>query len=262
MAKQIALLLSFHIICNFLFSQSSIATKEFSFYKDKNTSNIDISEYIENMNGEYLLKLIKITDLNFNKTKKIMMQTCELDFFISSTSDHNKINVKQCSDKLELNNSIIINNISSHIHFDHEKYNLLTGVFTFWITGKYENKIMKNNIDDDGVMREWYDDGTLHIEYNYNNGKRHGNQRRWYENGSLNIHYHFNNGKLLGEQRSWYLNGKQKSKIFYKDDILHGLFKEWYDNGQLKVVKSYIDGNLEYVLESYTINGESNLNDF
>ena len=262
MGKQIIQFLSISILCNLLLSQNIIQTKEFSFYKDKNTLNIDISQYIKNMDGEYLLQLIKITDLNFNRTKKIMMQSCELDFLISSISDHNKINVKQCSNKLEFHNSIYINNISSYINFEHEKYNLLTGIFTFWITGKYEHKIMKNNIDNDGVMREWYDDGSLYIEFNYNNGKRHGDQKRWHRNGSLDIHYYFTHGKLNGEQRSWYANGNLKSQFFYNDHAKNGLSKEWYDNGQLKIVSTYINGNLEHLLESYTINGESNLNDF
>jgi len=262
MEKQITKFLFLILLLATLLCQKNIETKEFAIYKDKNTTNIDISEHINNMNGTYSIELANISDLHFNREKKIIIQNCELEFHISSLIDSKKINVKMCSNNLEINNKIFINDKNTFISFDHDKFNLLTGLFTFWVTGVYNEKKTDYEKNNDGVLREWYENGDQFIEYNYNNGKRHGSQKRWNENGTLSIHYYFLNGKLNGEQKSWHKNGNLQSLIYYKDDNIDGLYKEWYSNGQIKIIKFYIKGNLKNVLESYDINGKTNLNDF
>ena len=122
MEKQIVKFLSINVFFNFIFCEMAIETKEYSIYKDKNTHNIDISQFID-MDGNYLIQLVNVTDLQFNRMKKIIIQTCELDFFISSMIDSKNINVKQCSNNLEISNTIIIDDKNSYISFAIERAN-------------------------------------------------------------------------------------------------------------------------------------------
>ena len=263
MEKQIKLIIFLLSILCLGFTQNSITTKEYTFYKKSNTNYIDVLDYIDNLEGQYLLTLINVSDHNYMLNKKILIKQCELEFTISSDIHDNEINVKKCSDKINYTDNVIINNYNSKIMFNAKNISSLTGIFTFWISGYFhnDNLLYDNNIEN-GVMKEWFDNGLPYIEYNFDHGKKHGIQKRWYENGVLSINYIFKNGKLHGEQKSWHENGKLKSIMFYNNDILDGIYKEWYLNGQLKSVKIYESGSLKNVLESYDISGKTNLNGF
>ena len=55
---------------SFVFTQESITTKEFSIYKSNNDKYIDFSDIFGDLNGTYVIQLIAVKDLQFNKKRK------------------------------------------------------------------------------------------------------------------------------------------------------------------------------------------------
>lgn len=82
-----------------------------------------------------------------------------------------------------------------------------------------------NYIPNDGLKKEWYDNGHLKDQYSLKDGKRDGPAKSWFDDGQL-----------------W-------EQIIYKDDVFHGLYESWYENGRKQNVATYNNGNLdgEYV---------------
>tara|TARA_B000000532_G_scaffold108457_1_gene87111 strand:+ start:828 stop:1586 length:759 start_codon:yes stop_codon:yes gene_type:complete len=235
------------------FSQNPVSIKEFNFYKSRNINELDLNNYFYDLSGIYLLKLINVDNVSFERTKKILVDRCDFEFDIKSSV--NKISVEKCNDILNIQGELIVDENNYILTFKNQKFNYIEGEFTFWIYGDFNEESVSNNLND-GILREYYKDGNLKIEYNYDNGKKNGIQKKWHENKQLAINYNYNNGKLDGKQKKWYKNGNIQSEINYKNDILHGVSKYWYKNGQLKYTKIYENGILVKTLESYNFDGE------
>jgi len=234
-----------------ILSQNNIDIKQYSIYKNKYESSIDLRDYIQDFNGNYKLELIAIDNINIERKKKIILELCDLDFKISSKI--NEINIKRCDNILTINGEILLNDNNSVIYFDISKYKYLESNFLFWIHGSFNNDSIEKIKD--GLLKEHYDSGNIKLEYNYNNGKKNGVQKKWFDNKQIAINYNYNNGKLDGLQKKWYNNGNIQSEINYNDDILDGISKYWYRNGHLKFIKYYQNGNLIETLETYDIEG-------
>ena len=252
-----------------------MSTKEYSVYKNDDSKYIDFSDLITDLNGIYSIELIAINDLQYNKSRTNALESCELRFSIFSDflqdenakktlipkKKKNKVDISLCDNHYTFkNNKIIISDKNPIILFDYKNYDYLSCSLVFWITGKFnsDNESGFLNIENDGILREWYDHDKLHIEYNFQNGKKHGIQKRWYTTGQLDIMYFYTNGKLHGEQKRWYKNGKIKFITNYNFDKLNGIFKEWHPNGQIKEIKTFKDDILVEVLESYNEKGQAN----
>ena len=239
------------ILISIILCQNNINIKQFSIFKSKYESSVDLKDYIQDFNGNYILKLVSIDDINFERKKKIIVDLCDLDFVISS--ELSEISIKRCDNNLTVNGEILLNANNSIIYFNNPKYKYLELNFIFWIYGSFNNNL--NKMVEDGVLKEYYDNGNIKLEYNYNNGKKHGVQKKWFENKQIAINYNYKNGKLDGIQKKWYKNGNIKSQINYYNDILDGISKHWYSNGQVNFVKIYKNGNLIETVKSYDIDG-------
>lgn len=239
------------ILSSLLLAQNNIHIKQYSIYKSKHESSIDLRNYIQDYNGNYILKLVSINDIDYERKKKILIELCDLDFTISSKL--NEINIKRCDNVLLINGEIFLNDNNSIISFDNSKYKYLELNFIFWIYGSFNNN--SDEKIEDGLLKEYYDSGNLKLEYKYNNGKKNGLQKKWHDNKQLAINYNYINGRLDGLQKKWYRNGNIQSEINYYDDILDGISKYWYSNRQLKFIKLYKNGDLVETLESYDIDG-------
>ena len=103
--------------------------------------------------------------------------------------------------------------------------------------GKYVNG------KEDGVQKDWYDDGQLRSESNYKDGKSEGVQKWWYENGQLEFEGNYKDGKKHGKE-TWWNNGQVVKEENYKDGKLDGKYTEWYgyENGQIKTETNYKNG--------------------
>ena len=244
----------FIIFFSLLFTQKNITTKEFSFFYDGINNIIDTNKLVKDYNGIYHFKIISINDVSFERTKKILIEQCDLEFNISNNVS--SIEVSRCAGELSFNGTLFIDANNQDIIIKHPKYKHLNFTLTYWLSGNFEDN---NNINlkNDGILNEYYDDGSLRIHFNFENGKKHGIQKKWYKNGQLEILYNYDNGKLQGLQKKWFSNGFLRGQWSYDNDKLHGIAKEWYNNGNLKFSKKYENGTLIELLENNDIDGSS-----
>jgi antitoxin component YwqK of YwqJK toxin-antitoxin module len=93
-----------------------------------------------------------------------------------------------------------------------------------------------------GFWKEWNESGQLINECTYIDGKEDGLHREWYESGQLEFESTYKNGKRDGLWKEWYENGKLHVECTYKNKIYDELYKQWYENGQLKEECTYKNG--------------------
>ncbi len=107
---------------------------------------------------------------------------------------------------------------------------------------------------ENGEYKMWYNNGQLHIQTTYLEGKRHGEYKMWYrgadersENGQLEIQTTYAEGEVHGEYKEWWSNGQLRAQTTYVEDKLHGEYKEWWSKGQLRVQTTYVENIMESV---------------
>ena len=235
MNKQILIFIAF----NFLFSQHIIESKEFEYHISQDSIKVNILELINETSGLYEVQLLDIKNLEFQKHKVIIMEKCEFRLNLSSDLSNKLINFNICNGKVENRLSVFVNNDNPTVYIDTDKYKALNGTLVLKISGIYTKSTGSYNINNNGILREWYDSGMLLLEYNMVNGIKNGICKRWYENGQIDILYNYNKGRLSGTQKKWYSNGNKRGEWNYTDDKLHGISTEWHDNGEIKSIKEY-----------------------
>lgn len=89
-----------------------------------------------------------------------------------------------------------------------------------------------------GLIKEYFEDGSIKEETEYFNGVKEGKRKVWYRSGQL------------------YKSGTMKS------DRWHGKYQEWYENGSPKLSGQYMDGQQhgEWVFFDKEGNNLPNLN--
>ena len=224
-----------------IYCQIDIVTKEFNFYKQKNINEVNILEFINQDNGTFKVEVLKVNSFNHEKVKKSLIVLCELEFNISSVLSKNKIEYKECKNKIESNNYLLINKNSPNINFSHN-YKFFEGEIIFRISGDFSTNSNKSKLYN-GLLREWFkQNDQLYLEFNMKDGIKNGKCSKWYENGQIKSTYFYNMGKLEGTQKKWYPNGQIQAKWNYKNDQLNGLSTEWLENGEIKSIKKYQNG--------------------
>jgi len=136
---------------------------------------------------------------------------------------------------------------AEHVITDTEDYwkinDNVVGLFKYWYEKEKENKSIFKcyNIEgrQQGLHREWFKDGTLHYERNYNDGKTNGTWKAWYEDGILFYEKNYKDEKKDGVQREWYKDGILHFENNYIDDKKDGMHKAWHENGTLKNENNY-----------------------
>ncbi len=252
--KIIAILLTYTL----LFSQSIVTTREYKVDILPKTEKINIMQLIDKDEGMYSVELKYINDINFKPKKR---SDCELEFRLTSKFG-GAIYASVCDSTQLITNSVLVNYEHPFIEIESKRSLKLSGELLFWIKGKFIDvfeELVENSIpiqeSENGIMREWYENGQLFVEYSYKNERRDGMQKKWYDNGQLMQLYNYKNGKLEGLQTKWYSDGQLRAEWNYSQDQLHGYSKEWYSNGQPKFVKKYDYGVLIDIIESYDKNG-------
>ena len=71
-----------------------------------------------------------------------------------------------------------------------------------------------------GVAFDIWEDGQLHYEGTYKDGKQDGLFQTWYDNGQLAIRQNYKDGKYDGLFQSWYKNGQLEYERNYKDGVI------------------------------------------
>ena len=233
------ILIIISIAFNLLSSQHLIESKEFRYYINEDSIKVNIFELINESSGLYEVQLLNIKDLEYQKHKIIIMEKCEFRLNLTSELSNELINFSICDGKIENRPSVYVDNDNPSVYINTEKYKTLTGTLVLKISGIYTNSTGSYNINNNGILREWYDSGTLLLEYNMTNGIKDGICKRWYENGQIDILYNYSIGRLSGTQKKWHSNGNKRGEWNYIEDKLHGISTEWYDNGEIRSIKEY-----------------------
>ncbi|MEE9258189.1 MAG: toxin-antitoxin system YwqK family antitoxin, partial [Nitrospinaceae bacterium] len=122
----------------------------------------------------------------------------------------------------------------------------------------------ERNVDENGLphgpSREYFKNGILKAERNYDHGRLDGLVKLYYPNGNIETEFIYKQGKREGLSIGYYKNGKLKDKGHYKDDKLEGPVRMFSSDGRLKAemlfkkdlpegsAKTYYpDGGLQYI---------------
>ena len=237
------------------FSNIDVETRQYTFYKNDNMNSIDFYDLIDNFNNYYKIELVDVSDIKFKKLKQIFIEKCDLRFKLKNSNS--SIEISRCSDELQYKGNIYIDRHTSDISIDALKYSELSCTLTFWVTGVFIEHLEAVDGYVDGLLKEYYDDGSPKIEFLFDDGKKNGVQKKWYNNGQLEILYNYSEGKLSGLQKKWYQNGVLKGEWHYRADKLHGIITEWYPDKNIKFIKEYDNGILLELIEHNDIKGES-----
>ncbi len=139
----------------------------------------------------------------------------------------------------------------------------------YYPDGKIRISSMYRNGIAEGIKREFSPDGVVEKAYLYQNGliigegivKEDGNRdgpwKDYYPDGSLKAEGNYENGKQVGEWKYYHSNGKieQKGK-FSKQGKPEGTWKWFFENGQLLKEEIYRNGLREGLSTEYDETGK------
>ena len=227
-------------------SQDNFSTKLYKYYKYNDSKSVNIFDLIKEEAGVFKVDVLFLEDLKYERFKKTLNPfTCELEFILDSNLSK-KAEVKLCKNELSVENYLLVNENNPLITIQHPKFPLFEGVIVLMISGSFKSSDYKFNDDirNNGILREWHENGVLYLEFEMKNGIKNGICRKWYDNGSIMMVYNYDNGRLDGIQKKWYKAGNIMAEWNYKNDMQHGLSKEWYLDGNMKNLKKFNNGNL------------------
>jgi len=70
-----------------------------------------------------------------------------------------------------------------------------------------------------GVLRRYYDSGTIKSEVNYRNGRLEGLSNTYYENGNICSRENYKDDRLNGLSKFYYMSGNIRSEIYYRNGV-------------------------------------------
>ncbi len=126
----------------------------------------------------------------------------------------------------------------------------------------------------DGPFEEYFDNGQLKTQGQYENKKFAGEWKEYHPNGQLSGVYSYTDGKLNKEKIYYFDNGNIRSEtkevskeyitsgyyesgtLFYQRILNSGFYKEYSENGALLIESNYVDGELSGVWKKYYETGE------
>lgn len=92
-----------------------------------------------------------------------------------------------------------------------------------------------------GLTKEFYQNGQLKAEINFDNGKVNGQLKTYFEDGQIAGISNWKNDSLNGLTKDYYNNGVLYQERNYKADRLNGEENIFYENGKLKTSLLYKD---------------------
>ena len=108
------------IIFSLIFSQTEITTQQFIFFKSNEINNINFSDLIDDINGEYMIELLFIKDPQFKRIKRIIVEQCDLKFNLSN--ENNNIEISRCNNKYNYEGKILISEYDYNVSINYPKY--------------------------------------------------------------------------------------------------------------------------------------------
>ena len=134
----------------------------------------------------------------------------------------------------------------------------------YYPDGKIRISAMFRNGVPEGIKREYTADGNIEKAYLYQNGviigegivkedgNRNGPWKDFYPDGSLKSEGNYDNGKQTGEWKFYHSNGKiEQSGKFNKQGKFEGTWKWYFDSGQLLKEENYRNGLKDGIFTQY-----------
>jgi len=107
----------------------------------------------------------------------------------------------------------------------------------------------------DGVIKEYYSNGTLRKAVEFKDGFEHGPCVEYYPGGEMFEEYNYRRGVLHGPSRTYRQDGLLWMETNYKDGKLHGPFTGYFDNGSVENRTEYMNGRLHGPYAAYNRHG-------
>lgn len=107
-----------------------------------------------------------------------------------------------------------------------------------------------------GIINVYRDDGRLHKELSYKDGKLHGLSKIYHPNGKLYLETEWANDKRHGLTKQYFQNGILYSETYYDSGQITGTLKKYHKDGKLKAEMRYKNGEECTGLKEYILSGE------
>ena len=107
----------------------------------------------------------------------------------------------------------------------------------------------------DGVVKGYYESGTVEYECTYRDNKLEGTVTVYYESGKVMQEWRYKDNKRNGIANWYFENGGLMRQFNYRDGKLDGVSKKFYENGVLWSAKTYKDGKF-IARKEYDKNGK------
>nr|HPI44856.1 toxin-antitoxin system YwqK family antitoxin [Tenuifilaceae bacterium] len=102
-----------------------------------------------------------------------------------------------------------------------------------------------------GAIKAYYQNGNIRKTGYFINGKENGLFKEYNEDGSINIEYNMKDGEMNGAIKNYYENGHVKKTGSFLNGKRNGNFKEYAENGNLEVTYSKINDEYNGLLTIY-----------
>lgn len=100
-------------------------------------------------------------------------------------------------------------------------------------TGQISRTYQRKNGQIDGLMKDFYPDGSPKGERYFENGMQVGKTTLYYNNGEIMEVQYYENGLKNGGDTVFYESGKVKFAVTYKDEKKNGYLRKWSEDGIL-----------------------------
>ncbi|MCL2485245.1 MAG: toxin-antitoxin system YwqK family antitoxin [Endomicrobia bacterium] len=101
-----------------------------------------------------------------------------------------------------------------------------------------------------------YADSILVAQFNYNAGRLEGVVKEYYPNGTASSVRNYKAGHLYGPAKEYYPNGKIKEEATYRDELLFGALRKYSETGVILTSYEYYDGKLCGIAKDFYSNGK------
>lgn len=122
----------------------------------------------------------------------------------------------------------------------------------FWIVDYYMNGVKQmegfsfvktpNKERFNGLVKYYFENGTIYQEVNYKDGKIHGNRKIYFKSGKLQNEREYEDDKMEGKFSEFYETGEMKTSGKYENNLKEGVWKSFYKNGKIKERGKYEKG--------------------
>ncbi|MDR2426295.1 MAG: toxin-antitoxin system YwqK family antitoxin [Endomicrobium sp.] len=117
------------------------------------------------------------------------------------------------------------------------------------------NRIIEGRIPD-GLIVQYYDEGNIAAELNYNAGRLEGVVKEYFPDGIVSSVKNYKSGELNGPVKEYYPNGKIKEDFVYINGLLNGALRKYSDTGTILSRAEYQDGELNGTYKEFFVNSK------